>query len=118
MNNSSLQENWTDSFPGAITVCDTKGTITEMNNGAKEQFHKYGGEQLIGSNLLDCHPEPARSKLKDMLENQVKNIYITQTKDEKKLVIQTPLYQNGEYSGFIELSLKFSGEIPVLDRNK
>ena len=117
MENQAQINYWPNSFQGAITICDTDGIILEMNDFAKEQFSKYGGKQLIGRNLLDCHPEPARSKLKTMLEKQLKNIYITQTGQESKLIVQVPLYESGQYSGFAELSLSISEEIPVLKRN-
>jgi len=110
-------ERWQDTFQGAITICDTEGIIQDMNKFAIQQFSKYGGEQLIGSNLLNCHPEPARSKLKMMLEKQLKNVYITQSGDEKKLIIQAPLYNDGHYSGFVELSINYSEVIPVLKRD-
>jgi len=118
MKKSLQNERWQDAFQGAITICDTEGIILEMNKFATQQFSKYGGDQLIGSNLLDCHPEPARSKLKMMLEKQLKNVYITQSNENKKLIIQTPLYNDGHYSGFIELSISYSEAIPVLKRNE
>jgi PAS domain-containing protein len=45
---------WIEKFPGAITVCDTKGIILYMNDTAAEQFAKDGGRDLIGQNVLDC----------------------------------------------------------------
>ena len=46
-----------EEFPAAITVCDSAGIILEMNAKAAEDFKDDGGRQLIGKNLLDCHPE-------------------------------------------------------------
>lgn len=103
---------WLDSFSGAVTICDTKGIIVYMNPKAQEVFQKYGGKSLVGTNLLDCHPEPARSKLQDMLENATSNIYTIEKNGIKKLIHQTPFYKNNIYSGFIELSLEIPGEMP------
>jgi len=61
---------WVDGFGGAVTVCDREGTILYMNDKAVVTFAKYGGRELIGRNLLDCHPEPARSKLEAMMNEQ------------------------------------------------
>ena len=61
---------WVKEFPGAITVCDSRGIILEMNAKAVENFKQDGGRKLIGKNLFDCHPEPARTKLKDLMEKQ------------------------------------------------
>ena len=65
---------WVKAFDGAVTVCDPKGTILEMNDKAMKVFHKQGGKKLFGSNLLDCHPEPARSKLEKLMKQQRKTI--------------------------------------------
>ena len=43
----------------AITVCDKEGKILQMND--KSQMTNHG--DLVGQNVLDCHPEPARTKL-------------------------------------------------------
>lgn len=41
-----------------------------MNNKTVEIFKDDGGNELIGKNLLDCHPEPACFKLQRMLADQ------------------------------------------------
>lgn len=41
----------------AITVCDSDGNILMMND--KSQKTNHG--DLVGQNVLDCHPEPART---------------------------------------------------------
>lgn len=108
---------WVQEFPGSITVCDSKGIILEMNAKAVEQFDKDGGLKLIGTNLLDCHPEPARSKLKGLMEKEQVNVYTTEKAGVRKLVCQTPWYKAGKYSGFVEISLVVPGEIPNLIRD-
>ena len=97
---------WVKEFPGDITVCDPRGIILEMNDKAVRSLEVEGGRKLIGSNLLDCHPEPARSKLVGMLAACQTNIYTIEKKGIKKLIYQTPWYQNGVYAGFLELSLE------------
>jgi len=44
-------------FPGSVVVCDLEGIIQEMNDKAVKTFEADGGIKLVGSNLLDCHPE-------------------------------------------------------------
>ena len=58
---------WVKEFPGSVTVCDQEGRIIEMNDRAAEVFAKDGGANLIGTNVFDCHPEPSRTKLKEMM---------------------------------------------------
>jgi hypothetical protein len=108
---------WVEEFPGAITVCNSAGIILEMNLKAKENLKEEGGQKLIGTNLLDCHPEPARTKLKQLMEAQQVNVYTTQKNGVRKLICQTPWHKAGKYRGFVELSLKIPGEIPNLIRD-
>jgi len=103
---------WVKEFPGDITICDPRGIILEMNDKAARSLEVEGGHKLIGSNLLDCHPEPARSKLEGMLAACQTNIYTIEKKGIKKLIYQTPWYQNGVYAGFLELSLEIPFDMP------
>ncbi len=108
----SQESAWIKEFPGAITVCDHDGIILAMNDKAVISFEKDGGHLLIGKNIFDCHPEPARGKLERLMDNHQPNIYTIEKNGVKKLIYQSPWYQNGEYSGFIELSLEVPFEIP------
>lgn len=103
---------WIEGFPGSITVCDPKGVILYMNEQAIESFAADGGSALIGTNLLDCHPEPARSKLIDLLMNQQENVYTIEKRGAKKLIYQTPWFHEGQFSGLVELSLVIPFEMP------
>ncbi len=103
---------WIKSFPAAIVVCDERGIIVEMNDRAVESFQKDGGERLLGTNVLECHPEPARLKLSEMLRNQSANIYTIEKDGLKKLIYQVPWYREGKYAGIVELSLPIPFEIP------
>lgn len=108
---------WSDEFEGAVTICDRKGIITYMNNVSKKQFLKYGGGDLVGSNLLDCHPEPSRSKLAEMLKAPVTNTYTTEKAGIKKIIHQSPLYENGMFSGLIEISFELPQPLPHFIRD-
>ena len=59
--------------PFSVTVCDKDGKILEMNETAERVLSH--GKHIIGQNLLDCHPEPARTKLVEMLKNHNLNAY-------------------------------------------
>lgn len=100
---------WTKQFPAAITVCDPGGIILEMNVKSARTFAKDVGYQLIGQNIFDCHPDPARGKLERLMEARKKNTYTIEKNGVWKLIHQTPWYKDGQYAGFIE----FSFEIPV-----
>jgi transcriptional regulator with PAS, ATPase and Fis domain len=106
------QHSWIKEFPGAIIVCNPQGIILEMNDQAIKTFQDDGGEKLIGTSLLDCHPEPSRSKVKQMLDTKRPNIYTIEKRGVKKLIYQMPWHTKGKYSGFVELSLEIPFEIP------
>ncbi|MFH0991291.1 MAG: diguanylate cyclase [bacterium] len=109
---------WITEFPAAITVCDTNGIIIEMNKHSVETFREDGGEKLIGTNVLDCHPLPARIKLMELLQSGKPNVYTIEKQGAKKFIYQSPWFENGLYKGFVELSLPIPFELPHFDRNK
>lgn len=103
---------WVREFPGAITVCDPEGVILAMNAKAVEAFRKEGGEALVGRNVLDCHPEPSRTKLKGLFESQQANVYTIEKNGIRKLIYQSPWYSEGKYAGLIELALEIPAQMP------
>ena len=108
---------WIKEFPAAITVCDVEGIILEMNDKSAKTFEKDGGRKLIGSNMLDCHPEPARTKTERLLAAREKNVYTIEKNGVKKLIYQSPWFADGCYAGFVELSLEIPWEMPHFIRS-
>ena len=103
---------WIGEFPCAITVCDLHGVVMEMNEAAAVQYKKYGGRALIGKNLLDCHPEPARSKLLHLLDSGGQNTYTIEKNGARKLIYQAPWYRNHERCGIVELAMGIPFDLP------
>jgi len=108
---------WVKDFPASITVCDGDGIILEMNDRAMASFADDGGAALIGTNVLDCHPEPARTQLQVMLATGEKNVYTIQKNGVKKLIYQAPWYEHGLYAGFVEFSLPIPESLPHFNRD-
>jgi transcriptional regulator with PAS, ATPase and Fis domain len=108
---------WIREFPASITICDRDGVLLEMNDRAAEVFEADGGRDLIGTNLLDCHPEPARSKTQTMLESQATNIYTIEKQGVKKLIYQAPWYVDGEFAGLVELAIELPANLPHFVRS-
>ncbi|MFZ5882056.1 MAG: diguanylate cyclase [Chloroflexota bacterium] len=108
---------WVKEFPAAVTVCDAEGIILEMNDRAAKTFESDGGYKLVGSNVLDCHPEPARTKTERLLAAREKNVYTIEKNGIKKLIYQSPWYKEGVYAGFVELSLEIPFELPHFIRS-
>jgi transcriptional regulator with PAS, ATPase and Fis domain len=109
---------WAGEFPGAVTVCDTEGRIVEMNARSRQVFAADGGGALVGRNVLDCHPEPSRTKLAGMMAERRTNIYTIQKNGQKKLIYQAPWYKDGVYAGFVEISFEIPGDMPHFNRDK
>ncbi|MFH0882302.1 MAG: diguanylate cyclase [bacterium] len=100
---------WVKEFSGAVTVTDREGIILEMNDKAVKTFEADGGAKLIGTNVLDCHSESSRTLLASLMQEEQQRIYTIEKNGIHKLIYQTPWYRDGEYAGFVELSL----EIPA-----
>jgi len=103
---------WVDDFPAAVTVCDAQGRIIEMNAKAAASFAADGGSKLIGANVLDCHPEPARTKLKEIMDNRQTNVYTIEKRGVRKLICQAPWFLDGRYAGHVELSFEIPRDLP------
>jgi transcriptional regulator with PAS, ATPase and Fis domain len=110
--NPTPENAWIKEFPGGVTVCEADGTIIEMNDKAAKIFEQDGGRALIGKNVFDCHPEKARTELEHLMETRQCNVYTIEKNGVKKIIYQSPWYQNGVYAGFIELSLEIPFELP------
>ena len=98
-----MSVDWVKEYPGAVTVCDRQGIILYMNERAVKVLSS-DGKSLVGQNVLDCHPEPARTKLDELLRTQVSNSYTIEKNGVKKLIRQ--------YGGFVELSIEIPFSMP------
>ncbi len=111
------RSDWIREFPAAITVCDANGTILAMNDQSARTFAQEGGFELIGRNLLDCHPQPAREKVEQLLAAGEKNVYTIEKNGVRKLIYQSPWFKDGQYAGFVELSLEIPAAMPHFIRS-
>ncbi len=111
-------KHWSKYFPAAITVTDEKGIIIDMNDVSIAGYEKDGGAALIGANMLDCHPEPSRSKAEQLYKEQKLNAYTITKHGKKKLIYQAPYFIEGKFAGMVEMSLPLPDEMPHFDRDK
>lgn len=110
------KHSWVQELPAEVMVCDIEGTILEMNAEAESLFAEDGGRELLGANLLDCHPEPSRTKLAGMMQEQLSNALYNTENGEKRFFFQAPWYREGQYAGFVEISFEVPEEIPHFRR--
>lgn len=106
-------DSWLKEDEAAITICDTSGIIVYMNDRSKRSFMKYDdGGVGVGTSLIDCHPEPSRTKLMNMLKAPQTNIYTIEKRGIKKIIRQSPWYKDGIFSGVVEISFEIPAEMP------
>jgi transcriptional regulator with PAS, ATPase and Fis domain len=103
---------WADALGVAVTVCDREGRIVYMNAASQRVFASQGGAALIGRSLLDCHPDPARSKVATLLAEGGTNAYTIEKNGQRKLIWQGPWHADGEVAGLVEISIPLPADLP------
>ncbi len=103
---------WIKKFEGAVIVADENGVILEMNERAEKNLARDGGRKLVGTNVLACHPEPSKTKLKKIMAERKTNVYTIEKRGVKKLIFQAPWTSGGKYRGIVELSLEIPFDMP------
>lgn len=106
-------EKWSDELPFvAITVCDKEGKIIDMNRRSIATYEKDGGKALIGKQLMDCHPERAKQIISRLMSEGKTNAYTIEKEGLRKLIYQSPWYENGEFAGLVEMSVVLPETMP------
>ena len=108
---------WVKEFPGTLTVCDKNGIVIDMTDRAAKAFAEGGNPDLVGAPVYDCHPEAAKIKLKALFDSRRTNVYSFTKDGRKRLVFQTPWTVDGEYAGFLDLTLELPADMPHFDRD-
>lgn len=109
---------WLQGIACAVTVSDFNGKILYMNPKATETFKKWGGAELIGKNMFDCHNTLSRQKILTLLENGETNAYTIEKKGIRKLIYQTPWFVDGKVEGMVEFSFEIPVEMPHFIRTE
>ncbi len=91
----------------SITVSDTEGNVIYMNDKSKNVFG-----DMVGKNMMSCHKSSSQEIIKRLVDNKETNVYTIQKGDLKKMIYQTPWYENGEIKGLIEYSIILPEEMP------
>lgn len=107
-----MQTTWLNGIPVAITVSDLAGNIIEMNDASSKVFEKYGGKSLIGQALADCHKPDSVTTINRLISEKVVNVYTIEKQGVKKMIFQTPWFEDGKVSGLVEFSFVLPEVIP------
>ena len=52
----------------AVVICDLDHKIIYMNPAAVKRYEKWGGANLLGKSLLNCHNEESRNTINKVLD--------------------------------------------------
>lgn len=96
----------------AVVLCDLDHKIIYMNPAACERYARYGGEKLLGRNLMQCHNSKSGETIRQVLrwfqtsqshnrvhtfynEKENKDVYMVALRDEAGRLIG--YYEKHEY---------------------
>ena len=91
-----------------VVICDLNHVIVYMNPVAEKNYEKWGGADLVGKSLMDCHNEKSREAIekvvewfKESVENNI--IYTFYNEKQNKVVYMVALRDDtGELIGYYE----------------
>lgn len=107
-------KDWAEKLNCAITVCDAEGKVIYMNDKSVET-----NGNVLGKNIMGCHNERSRSIIDRLLSESSSNAYTITKKGQKKLIYQTPWYdEDGRTAGLVEFSIVIPDGMPHYDRDK
>jgi len=93
----------------AMTIADEEYRIVFMNDLSIEHYADWGGEALIGANLLDCHNAESQTMLRQMYARyRAGDLTPTRYHKDKgdglgRSIIFVPLVVKGQFRGVAEL---------------
>ncbi|MCR4847862.1 MAG: PAS sensor protein [Bacteroidales bacterium] len=108
----------TDFFKGtnlAITVSSKDGEVLYQNDSSIE----VNGD-VRGKNMLDCHNERSKQIIHHLIDDAASNTYTISKKGKKKLIYQTPWYEDDAKTivgGLVEFSIVLPEEVPHYERS-
>ncbi len=90
-----------------IVICNLQHEIIYMNPAAVKRYEKRGGKNLIGQNLLDCHNEESKEKVKQVVDwfaasSENNLVYTFYNETENKDVYMSALREEGKLIGYYE----------------
>ncbi|MBI9066314.1 MAG: PAS domain-containing protein [Salinivirgaceae bacterium] len=103
-------------FASAVTICDVEGMIIYMNDKAALTFEKWGGKDLVGKSLFNCHNPKSRSIIQEIIKTGMSNTYTIDKNGEKKMIHQAPWFKDGIVAGVIEMSIVLPNNMPHYQR--
>lgn len=98
----------------AITVCNKDGNVLYQNDSSID----VNGD-TCGKNLMNCHNEKSQAIIRHLIGEADTNAYTISKKGKKKLIYQTPWYEDDAkqiVGGLIEFSIIIPEDMPHYNR--
>ena len=92
----------------AVVICDLEHTIIYMNPAAINRYQRWGGKDLLGKSLLDCHNDNSKELIIKVLEwfgrsGENNLVYTSYNEKENKDIYMVALRNDaGELIGYYE----------------
>lgn len=92
----------------AVVICDLDHRIVYMNPAACQRYARYGGDQLLGKSLMDCHNRKSGETIERVLRwfqasesnNRVHTFY--NEKENKDVYMIALRNEEGRLIGYYE----------------
>ena len=108
----NMLPDWAMKMNCAVTVCDADCKIIYMNEKSRNTFAE-GTDRLIGTNLMECHPEHAQKTILRLLAEGGVNAYTIEKLGKKKMIYQTAWRNaDGCVGGLVEISMVIPEDMP------
>ncbi|NVO09312.1 MAG: PAS sensor protein [Bacteroidales bacterium] len=103
---------WAKTINCAITVSDINGAIIYMNEKSGKTFEKWGGLDMVGKSLNNCHSPKSQEIITKLMDNAETNVYTIEKAGIKKMIYQAPWFKEGKVAGLVELSIEIPFDLP------
>lgn len=90
-----------------ITVSDNEGRVLYMNDKSQSVFGS-----MVGQSMMGCHKEESQEIIRRLIDNADTNAYTIEKKGVRKLIYQTPWYNEGTVAGLVEFSIILPEDMP------
>ncbi|MBQ1941321.1 MAG: PAS domain-containing protein [Selenomonadaceae bacterium] len=107
MEYSSFYKSVLDQDRCAVVLCNLQHEIVYMNEAAAVNYAKWGGKELLGKSLLNCHNVHSNEMIKQVVDwfavAEDHNIVFTHhNPKQNKDVYMVALRENGKLIGYYE----------------
>ena len=108
----------------SVVICNLDHRIIYMNPAAVINYEKYGGEALVGQNLLNCHNEKSCERIRQVVDwfsqSSDNNIIYTSrdAKRNKDIYMVALRDKEGQLIGYYEKHEYRNPEFPIGDERK